>query len=247
MLDQSDPFTMALVIDTSRSMWPLFADLRVAAWAFLEALRPGDRALVATFDDRAWLVQDLTGDTGVLGGALVRLRPFASLSRLYDALDVVFAERMEKVAGRTAVVVLSDGMDVDSYRATASSVMARLESANVPVYAVQFDTRGNAPRREPFFGKLLVVPDGFFDTSASFDRAAAYLAELARQTGGLFEPAATAHRLRRVADQMRGQYVLYYHPSREPDGTFRRIRVESSRPGVIVRAPAGSRAPARRR
>ncbi len=226
---------------------------------FIDALRPDDRALAVTFDSRAWLVCDVTGDKDALRRAIVRLQPFGALTRVHDALDVVTEERLVKIAGRKAIVVLTDGMDVGSRLAGATSVMARLEAANIPVYAVQFGgsrsadasaTRKRATQRRqgPPPMKPPTRTEHYFDRIISFDHASEYLQQLARNTGGLFQPASTPNAIvqafHRAADDLRSQYVLYYYPSNQAlDGTFRHIRVEVHRRGVTVRARAGYRAP----
>ncbi|MEW5981640.1 MAG: VWA domain-containing protein [Acidobacteriota bacterium] len=240
----SDPLTVALVLDTSRSMWPYLTDLKVAASTFLEALGPQDRALVVTFDDRTWLVRDVTGDKDVLRTAVVGLKPFGGfLSRLYDAVDVVLAERLQKIAGRKAMALLTDGMDVDSVHVTASSVMDRVAADGIPLYAMQFDSTSVAPRRESFMERLVAVPEGYFDTTASFERATTHLAALAGSSGGRAERVSTAEKLKRVVDDLRGHHVLYYVPaSALGPGESRQVRVEVSVPGAVVRARAGYRA-----
>jgi len=251
MTAESEPFTAALVMDTSYSMLPRLAEVKAAASAFIDALRPDDRALAVTFDSRTWLACDVTHDKDALRRAIVRLQPFGALTRVHDALDLVTEERLEKIAGRKAMIVLTDGMDVGSQLAGATGVMARLEAANIPVYAVQFgpsQSRRTAQRRQQPPGKPLTTPERSFDRIISFDHATQYLEELARNTGGLFQPAAAADAIvqafRRAADDLRSQYVLYYYPSNQAlDGTFRRIRVEVRRPGVTIRARAGYRAP----
>ncbi len=240
----SDPLTVALVIDTSRSMWAYLTDLKVAASTFLESLRPQDRALVVTFDDRAWLVRDVTEDKDALRTAVVGLKPTGGLlSRLHDAADVVLAERLAKFAGRKAMVLLTDGIDVDSIHATASSVMDRGEADGVPVYAMQFDSTSVAPRRESFMERLVAVPEGYFEATASFERATTYLTALAGATGGRAERVSTVEKLKRVADDLRSHYVLYYVPaSALGRGESRRVRVETSVAGAVVRARAAYRA-----
>lgn len=248
---ESEPFTAALVMDTSYSMLPRLAEVKAAASAFVEALRPEDRALAVTFDSRPWLVCDVTGDKDALRSAIAHLQPFGALTRVHDALDLVTGERLEKIAGRKALVVLTDGMDVGSQVASAGSVMARLEAANVPVYPVQFESgesRKISRSPEPARQDAATTPERYFDRIISFDHAREYLAQLARNTGGLLLPASTPDAIvqafRRAADDVRSQYVLYYYPTNQAqDGTFRRIRVEVSRPGVSVRARAGYRAP----
>lgn len=240
----SDPLTVALVIDTSRSMWAYLTDLKVAASTFLESLRPQDRALVVTFDDRVWLVRDVTEDKDALRTAVVGLKPTGGLlSRLHDAADVVLAERLAKFAGRKAMVLLTDGIDVDSVHATASSVMDRGEADGIPVYAMQFDSTSVAPRRESFMERLVAVPERYFEATASFEHATTYLAALAGSTGGRAERVSTVEKLKRVADDLRSHYVLYYVPaSALGRGESRRIRVETSVAGAVVRARAAYRA-----
>lgn len=244
ILGPSDPITVALVMDTSRSMWPYLTDLKVAASTFLESLGQQDRALVVTFDDRTWLVRDVTDDKDALRTAVVRLKPVGGLlSRLHDAIDVVLAERVVKVAGRKAVVLLTDGIDVDSVEATASSVMARVEAAAVPVYAMQFDSISAAPRRDSFMERLVAVPEGYFDATTSFERATTYLAALAGSTGGRAELVSTVDKLKRVADDLRSHYVLYYVPESPLErGESRRVRVETSVAGAVIRARSAYRA-----
>jgi Ca-activated chloride channel family protein len=171
---------------------------------------------------------------------------------VHDALDLVTGERLEKIAGRRAIVVLTDGMDVGSRYAGAGGVMARLESANIPVYAVQFESgevrKTGSRRLPPPPRQPAITSDRYFDRIVSFDHAKQYLSQLTRNTGGLLLPAATADAIvqafRRAAEDVRSQYVLYYYPSNQvQDGALRRIRVEVTRPGVTVRARAGYRAP----
>lgn len=247
VMSKSERFTAALLVDVSGSMWPQRSEEKVAASAFIDALRPEDRALVVAFDSRTWLMADVTSDKSTLRSAIVHLSRHGFLTKLYDALDVVTTERLDKIGGRKAVVVLTDGMDTGSQAATAPTAMARLESAGVPVYPVQFNSLAAAPRRQPGVGQMRIMPEGYFDTVTSFEHAGEYLGRLARDTGGLFSAATSVETVvgafRRVADDLRSQYVLYYYPlNQSQDGAFRHIHVAVNRPGMTVRARAGYRA-----
>ena len=244
VMSDAEPFTAVLLVDVSGSMWPKRTDAKVAASAFIDQLRPEDRALVATFDSRTWLMADVTNDKPTLRSAIVRLPHAGILSKLYDALDVVTAERLEQIGGRKALVVLTDGMDNASQVATARTAMARLESAGVPVYSVQFDTTATAPHPQPAMGQIRVMPEGYFDSVTSFRHAGEYLRQLARDTGGLFSAATNVETVvaafRCAADDLRSQYVLRYYPSNQSqDSAFRSIRVVVNRPDLTVRARLG--------
>jgi hypothetical protein len=64
------PITMAIVLDSSGSMREQMNDVHEAAASFVETLRPVDRAMVIDFDDKVFLLQDLTSDQGELKAAV---------------------------------------------------------------------------------------------------------------------------------------------------------------------------------
>jgi VWFA-related protein len=155
------------------------------------------------------------------------------------------------VQGRKVIVVLTDGMDIDSAWATAQSVLERVQAANVPVYALQCDTtldpRPGPPTVPPRGTKVEGAGPWSFDPGKAYEAGRRFLADLAHTSGGRVERAAMpeeiAQAFARIAEEVRRQYVLYYYPPPPArDGAFHTIRVESSRPDVTIRARAGYRA-----
>ncbi len=69
------PFTVALVIDTSGSTRFKLEDIQDAAIAFLDQLRPADRVIVVSFDDDVRVLSDVTNDRNALRAAIRRTRP----------------------------------------------------------------------------------------------------------------------------------------------------------------------------
>jgi hypothetical protein len=75
-----------------------------------------------------------------------------------------------------------------------------------------------------------------------------YLAELANKSGGRLLRADTLVSLplafAKIAAELRTQYTIGYYPTNKTrDGQYRKIRVTSTRKGVVVRARPGYRAP----
>src|SRR5688572_20343073 len=66
------PFTVALVIDTSGSTRERLNDIQEAAIAFVGQLRPTDRVMVVTFDERINVLAEPTSDRYRLRDAILR-------------------------------------------------------------------------------------------------------------------------------------------------------------------------------
>ena len=111
------PFSVALLIDTSRSTHNKLGSIRKAAETFIKQLLPNDRIMVVSFDDKVRFVCDFTSDHAELKRAVNSLKSNYATS-LYDAIHLTINEKMSKIQGRKAIVVLTDGVDTASKQAT---------------------------------------------------------------------------------------------------------------------------------
>jgi len=146
------PFEIALLLDTSGSTRDDVALIRSAANSFIEALRPGDRVGIISFNTARTVnepiatvevLAPLTGDRGELRQAIENLGA-SNGTPYYDALgrvvQAIFRDPPgEDVRGRRAVVALTDGVDSasNSDYATARNLLSR---AGVACYFVQINT-----------------------------------------------------------------------------------------------------------
>lgn len=133
------PFTVALVIDTSGSTQFKIEDMQQAAIAFLDQLRPNDRVIVVSFDDKIRVLSDPTSDRAVLRDAIRRTHT-GDGTRLYDAVDQVIKQQLARVQGRKAIVLFTDGVDTTSHHATFESTLAEAEELDAMIYPIQYDT-----------------------------------------------------------------------------------------------------------
>ena len=133
------PFTVALVIDTSSSTAFRMEQIQDAAMAFVDQLRPEDQVIVISFDDDVRVLAEATSDRYALRNAIRRTRNGGS-TRLYDAVDFVINQRLNRVNGRKAVVLFTDGVDTTSRRATYQSNVRDAEELDALIYPVQYDT-----------------------------------------------------------------------------------------------------------
>lgn len=133
------PFTVALLIDTSGSTRFKIEEMQDAAIAFLDQLRPNDRVIVVSFDDKIRVLSDPTSDRATLRDAIRRTHT-GDGTRLYDAVDLVINQQFSRVQGRKAIVLFTDGVDTTSKHASYQSTLAEAEELDAMIYPIQYDT-----------------------------------------------------------------------------------------------------------
>jgi VWFA-related protein len=260
------PFTVALVIDTSGSTRFKLEDIQAAAIAFTDQLRPDDRVIVISFDDSIRVLAEATSDRRVLRDAIRRTHTGEG-TRLYDAVDLVIRQQLSRAQGRKAIVLFTDGVDTTSKQASYQSTLAEAEELDAMIYPIQYDTYtdtqgggggwpGRNPyptRRKPGWGDVIgvILGGGGISTGGGgggagtsrgdYERAGEYLRQLAAETGGRHFPADDLRYVEEaftnIAEELRRQYSLGYYPSRQSQGAERRqIKVRVKRPNLVVRA-----------
>ena len=145
------PFSVALLIDTSRSTQTKLDKIRKAARTFIKQLLPNDRIMVVSFDEQVRFVCDFTSNHAELESAVHSLKS-SYLTKLYDAIYLTINEKMSRIQGRKAIVVLTDGVDTASKQANYESAIDLAASAGIITYTVQYDTRNDGgPVMKPRF------------------------------------------------------------------------------------------------
>jgi Ca-activated chloride channel family protein len=220
IIPEVTPFHVALMLDTSGSTLFNHGDIQQAALAFVEALRPEDSVMVLSFDSYIYLDAAFTRDRAALRRAILKTDTGAG-TRLYDALDVVISECLNRVEGRKAIVLFTDGIDTHSWLARFGNYRDRVEESDALLYAVQFDVTAGRP-------------------------ASQYLKGLSENSGGRLFAASTisslAESFAEVSEELQHQYTICYYPSAQNnDAAFRHIRVTVDRPGAKIRARTGYR------
>jgi VWFA-related protein len=206
------PITMAIVLDSSGSMRDAMPEVHQAAAGFVATLRPQDKALVIDFDDRVFLVQELTADQTLLKEAVSSTEALGSTA-LYDALHAAF-RKLRGMEGRKAIVLLSDGDDTSSQLAY-DRILEEAKAEGVLLYGI-----GLGDVRKSVLKELSDVTGG----RAFFVPKASGLADV----------------YRKIADELRRQYYLSYSTTNTKwDGRFIKLEVKSKNPDWSVRARRG--------
>lgn len=227
------PVKLAMLFDISGSMrvGTKAVDARQAARHVFGALKPGDEAALFSFDTRLDRVTPFTSDIDSLVAGLDKVQSPYGQTSLYDAIAetarLVASEGPGKgrVPQRSAVVVLTDGIDTRS-RLTSEQVSTIASTIDIPVYIVAVVATIDDPRNA-----VTVAPEM---TGA--------LPDLAKLTGGeMFVASAPAHAslaARQIVDELRHQYMLAFEASSQREG-WRPVEVRARDGALTVRARAG--------
>jgi Ca-activated chloride channel family protein len=133
------PFSLVLMIDTSGSTRFRLEDIQDAAITFVNQLRQDDSVMVVSFDDDVRVLSEFTNDRYRLRDAIRRTRT-GDGTKLYDAVDLVMNQRLNRVSGRKAIVLFTDGVDTTSRHASYVSNIRDAEELDALIYPVQYDT-----------------------------------------------------------------------------------------------------------
>jgi VWFA-related protein len=239
------PITLGLLVDTSGSQSELLLLEQEAASRFLHrVIKKGDMAMVMNFDIDVNLLADFTEDTAMLERAIQKTQinagappqaqgPFPQLNQtgtaLYDAIYLACHDQLASQAGRKAIVILTDAEDVGSKLKLEDAIQA-------------------AQRADTVIHIILIADPGGYGFGGYHGSSIAK--KLADETGGRMIDARNGKHLEdafdQISEELRSQYVLGYYPTNAArDGTFRKIRVETTRSGLKVLSRRGYYAPAK--
>lgn len=254
------PFTVVLMLDTSASTWSKLGQIRDAAIAFVEQLRPEDHVMVVSFARGLTIKCEATIDRQKIRKA-IRGTGRGLSTHLYNAMDKVMQKHLNRIQGRKALVLFTDGVDATSNDATYEGTVRTAEELDALIYPILYDTydrqsdtggSSSGSRLPSIFRKLpfpLPIPTqgsggssgGAGSSRADYDRGERYLRELAYLTGGrLYEARRDLSYLRAafsyIAEELRRQYSLGYYPNLGITSGRRQIKVRVGRPNLAVRA-----------
>lgn len=254
------PFSVVLMLDTSPSTQFRLEDIQDAAISFVNQLRSDDKVMVVSFNDDIKVLSEFTTDRNKLERAIQRAKTDDG-TRLYDAVDMVINQQLNRVQGRKAIVLFTDGVDTTSRRANYESNVNDAQELDALIYPVQYDTSqdmnsGNYPVIRPgdVWGQILGgifgggrrsggggYPRGRGTARDDYEFANRYLMDLANSTGGREYHADSLQNMSNafanVAQELRRQYSIGYYPKRPPQpGQRRQIRVRARQPNLAVRA-----------
>jgi VWFA-related protein len=219
-----DPVAISLLIDRSGSMTRSAEVVKDTAREFVKAVRPEDSLAMITFADQPFVEHAMSVNRQLSLDAIDKYKPLGGTA-LYDALwDGL--QQVKRVAGRRAIVVLTDGRDENNPGTgpgsahTVDDVYELAREVGATIFPIGLGTRLD----KPFLEHLAQVSGG----EAYFS---AVPAELAEQFNGIIE-------------NLRQRYVLSYTSTNSKrDGAWRHVEIRPHGDSLLVTTAGGYFAP----
>jgi Ca-activated chloride channel family protein len=222
------PMTVALVIEFSnrfQSYWGQgWYETLAASYGFTQTLRKDDYIAIIAYDLRTEILADFTNDKSKIQEAMSRLRiPGFSESNMFDAITDT-ADRMTKIEGRKAIVLITSGIDTFS-KLTYDKTRKSLQESGIPVYSIGILQLARQ-MAESRGGNMIDFLQGDNE-----------LRTFAKETGGqAFFPrfmAEMPNAFFAINQALRNQYSLGYSPTNQAhDGKFRKLTVQLVNPAT---------------
>ena len=217
-LNEVQPITVVVMLDTSFSMAGKLKLLKAGAEQFLIRMLPADRGRVGAFNDKIQISAEFTGDRDYLINEL-QLLDFGNPTRLYDAIAASVNELLG-IDGRRVVLIFTDGDDTSS-QSDWKEVLEVARNEEVMIYAIGL-------RAEFFNGRRTVR-----------SRPDRNLRQFAQETGGgyfeLQENDELGSTFTRVAQELHSQYLIGFSPT-ELDGKVHELSVRLRNQNMTARA-----------
>ncbi|HZI87018.1 MAG TPA: VWA domain-containing protein, partial [Pyrinomonadaceae bacterium] len=195
------PVTVVLMLDTSSSIWSKLGQIKEAANAFVEQLNADDQVMVTSFARGLTIKCEATADREKIRKAINGTGKGLS-THLYDSMNKLMQKHLNKIQGRKALVIFTDGVDATSSDATYESTVQVAQELDALIYSIRYDTYdpsndnggSSAPPRSvrlpSIFGKIPFPTigsgggGGGGSSRADYALGESYLKELAEATGG---------------------------------------------------------------
>jgi Ca-activated chloride channel homolog len=218
------PVTVGLVIDQSTSMMTALPAVEAAGLAFARSSNPQDQIFIVDFNEAVAL--GLPSDTpfapsiGELEAAL-SASSARGMTALYDAIAAGLDHLELGNGDKKALIVISDGGD-NASKLRLPQILDMARHSGALIYSIGLATDQDEYRK-PVILKELAKATG----------AEAYSPESPQEAAGI---------CRRIARELRAQYMIGYVPAPTANAGYRRLRVTADVPDgerAIVRTRAG--------
>jgi Ca-activated chloride channel homolog len=217
---------LGMLFDTSESMVKELRFAQEAASRFLESI-PRARDLLTVFFDQDIRVSRF--DSEHQQGLMARIFEAKSVGNtaLYDAITV-YVSRVADSAGRKILVLFTDGEDTTS-SISLQDLLALVRSSRVTIYPIAFTGSFTLGSNRALSSRA------FLQHIADLSGGQVYAPRTSKDLPAIYD---------KILDELKAQYVIGFVPQNaKRDGKYRKIRVETRREGLKVRARQGYTAP----
>ena len=228
------PMTVAMLIEFSARYQAFYSsgwrETLTASYGFVQTLKPQDYLAIIAYDMRSTILSDFTNDRQQTMEAMSRLRiPGFSESNMFDALSDT-AERMQKIEGRKAILLIASGLDTFS-KLTFDKARKSLQEKGVPVYSIEMlqiqrimaEGQMGASQQMDF-----LMGDNELKTFAKETGGQAFFPRFQGELPGVFQS---------ISQSLRNQYALRFAAALPGKAEVETLKLKASAPEAKVTAP----------
>src|SRR5207245_5239740 len=199
------------------SMQPSMDTVHAAAGRFVENLGPEDRSLVIDFDEKVYLLQDVTADKALLRTAISSTSALGGTA-LYDALYASY-RKLRGIDGRKAIILLTDGDDTAS-KFSFRRVLDQAKISDIIIFPIGLGT-----------SVMDIAPRPILKSLAEETGGRAYFPDKVQELDGVYDE---------IASELKNQYYISYEPKNDNwDGRWRKIKLTAPGRDLEIRTRSG--------
>lgn len=227
------PFTVVLLLDISPSTKYKINDIQDAAISFVDEMRREDKLIVMTFSKKIQIISKQKSNFHRIRRAIRRTK-FGEGTSIYETVDYAMNNLLNKIKGRKAIVILSDGVDTSSRLSSYHKTLKDVEKDDTLIYSVRYNTFED----NQFIG---AAQYSIGSSPAEFKHGKNYLTDITNASGGKLFEADTKLNLEKafknIAISLRWKYSLGYYPENDgEDGERRQIKIRVKSGNYNVKA-----------
>jgi len=218
------PITALLLCEFAANSYYFIYDMKNAAWAFAQQLRPQDYVAMMTFDMNTQIITDFTQDKRqILQGINSLVIPGFRETNVFDALNEGL-DRLQRVEGRKYIILISSGRDTFSKLTFDKILKIVRASQDITIFTVSTggmvrvmtEDRGGMRGAEREMDYLQA--DNEMKTFSGATGGMSFFPRFEGEMPDIFQ---------NINETIRSKYELVYRPSNaKQDGTYRKLRVE---------------------
>ncbi|MEW5979856.1 MAG: VWA domain-containing protein [Acidobacteriota bacterium] len=231
------PVNVVFLVDASYSVNDVLPSIIDAAVTFAGRLRKGDKYACVIFAHKPIKIMDWTDDLSSFQNILKNVKTFGKTA-LYDSMEYVIDNLFDKVQGKKAVIILTDGVDNSSARSLAR-VMRLAAEREVTVYPIIHSFPQSQHFREMAKNNRVKLQNVSKYFLAYIDAQNEFLDLVARNGGRIIFSTGYSD-LRDIYDvlveELKNQYSLSYVPQlkRTSEKDFKEVTIRlRNRPGEV--------------
>ena len=218
------PITALLLCEFASNSYYFIYDMRNAAFAFAQQLRPQDYVAMMTYDMRTQIVSDFTQDKMQLARAVNSLWiPGFRETNMFDALYEA-EDRLSRIEGRKYIILIASGRDTFS-KLTLDKILQKVKATpDITIFtvstggAIRAMSEGRGGMNSQMRDLDYLQADNEMKTFAQITGGMSFFPRFAGEMPDIFGT---------INQTIRAKYQLVYHPSNpKQDGTYRKLRVE---------------------